>query len=93
MATKVKNVEVAKRDPNNAQRFITAMEDIEVVRVNVRLHDTVVAGRVFTDLACGGVFFKPGEVKNLEISAAEAARIRIRRDGPWTIVPASGGAQ
>lgn len=85
--TKTKNVEIAVRDPANAQRFITEMKDIEVVTVNVRLHDTVLAGRVFNDLVCGGVFFKPGEVKSLEISAPEAARIRARRDGPWELVP------
>ena len=82
-----------ERDPNNAQRFITAMEDIEVVRVNVRLHDTVVAGRVFTDVVCGGVFFNPGEIKSLEISAPEAEHIRERRDGAWEILPVSGGKQ
>ena len=91
--TKFKSVEMAKPDPANATRFVTEMKDVEVVRINVRLRDTVVAGRVFTDVACGGVFFKPGEVKSLEITAVEATRIRNRREGPWEIVPASGGKQ
>lgn len=87
-ATKTKNVEMAKRDPNNSTRFITEMKDMPVVQVKVRLRDTVVAGRVFTDVALDdGVFFNPGETKTLEISEPEAARIRARREGPWELVP------
>lgn len=85
MATK--NVEMARRDPANAQRFVSEMVDVEVVRVNIKNCDPAINGRVFTDVVSGGVWFATGETKTLEISEPEAARIRARRGGAWEIVP------
>lgn len=85
MATK--NVEMARRDPANAQRFVSEMVDVEVVRVNIKNCDPAINGRVFTDVVSGGVWFATGETKSLEVSEAAVAEIRARRGGAWELVP------
>ena len=85
MATK--NVEMARRDPANAQRFVSEMVDVEVVRVNIKNCDPAINGHVFNDVVCGAVWFATGETKVLEISKPEADCIRARRNGSWELVP------
>ena len=65
MATKMKNVEMARRDPANATRFVTEMKDIEVVRVNIKNCDPAINGHVFNDVVSGAVWFATGETKTL----------------------------
>lgn len=87
MATKT--VEMATRDPANAQRFVSEMVEVEIVRVNIRNRDRYARnGRTFSDVICGEVKFKPGEVKTLEISQALATELRNRRDPTWELTTA-----
>ena len=88
MATKT--VEMAQRDPANAQRFVSEMVEVEIVRVNIRNRDRYARnGRTFSDVVCGEVKFKPGEVKTLEISQALATELKKRRDPAWELTAAS----
>ena len=55
------------------------VEEVEIVRVNIRNRDPRSGGHVFNSVICGEVKFKPGEVKTLEISEPEAAEIKRNR--------------
>jgi hypothetical protein len=88
MATKT--VEMATRDPANAQRFVSEMVEVEIVRVNIRNRDRYARnGRTFSDVICGEVKFKLGEVKTLEISQALATELKKRRDPAWELTATS----
>jgi predicted secreted Zn-dependent protease len=79
-------VEMATRDPANAQRFVTEMVEITTVRVNVRCVVTNSGGRIMTDVALPTpVRFRPNEVKTVEISEGYATRIRRHEEPNWAI--------
>jgi len=88
MATKT--VEMAVRNPQTKQLIVDEVE-VQTVTVNVRnrdLHRT--GGHVFNDVALpDGVYFRPGDVKALEISEAEATRLKQRRDPVWELTNAA----
>jgi hypothetical protein len=82
----IKQVEMAVRDPANAQRFVTEMTEVQTVRVNVRNADSYYRrGRSLSDVISGAVHFRPGEVKTLEISEALATKIRRHEEPPWQL--------
>ena len=51
MATKT--VEMAKRDPANAQRFVSEVTEVEIVKVTIRNRDRRPAGRILNDVIAG----------------------------------------
>jgi hypothetical protein len=80
-----KRVEMAVRDAKTKQLVVDEVE-VEVVTVNVRNRDLRQrGGHVYTSLVSDMTFFKPGQVKTLQISEAEAAEIKRRRNGPWEL--------
>ena len=79
-----KTVDMAKRDPANAQR--SSGEYPSVVKVSIRNRDRRPAGRSFNDVISGQVKFRPGQVKTLEVSAAFAAELKARKDPSWELV-------
>jgi hypothetical protein len=86
MATK--QVEMAVRDPKTKKLVVDEVE-VQIVRVNVRNRDRRSGGHVFNDVALpDGVYFKPGEIKTLEISEAEAIRLKQRKDATWELTTA-----
>jgi hypothetical protein len=88
MATK--KVEMAVRDPKTRQLVVDEVE-VQTVRVNIRNRDLRrTGGHVFNDVALPeGVFFRPGEVKALEISEAEAARLKERKNAAFELTTAA----
>jgi hypothetical protein len=86
MATKL--VEMAVRDPKTKKLVVDEVE-VQIVRVNVRNRDRRSGGHVFNDVISGPVYFKPGEVKTLEISEAEAIRLKERKDATWELTTAA----
>jgi hypothetical protein len=91
MPTKL--VEMAVRDPKTKKLIVDEVE-VEVVTVNVRNRDLRRrGGHVYTSVVSDMTFFKPGEVKTLEISADEVAEIKRHRNGPWEIVAAAPTAR
>jgi hypothetical protein len=89
MATKT--VEMAKRDPANAQRFVSEATEVEVIKVSIRNRDRRPAGRILNDVISGQVKFRPGQVKTLEVSQALATELKARKDPSWELVPRKGG--
>jgi hypothetical protein len=85
MATK--QVEMAVRDPKTKKLVVDEVE-VQIVRVNVRNRDPRSGGHVFNDVISGPVYFKPGEVKTLEISEAEAIKLKQRKDATWELTTA-----
>jgi hypothetical protein len=84
-----KKVEMAIRDPRTRQLVVDEVE-VEVVRVNVRNRDLRrTGGHVLNIIICGEVYFKPGDVKTLELSKDEVAEIKRRRNGAWEITTAA----
>jgi hypothetical protein len=61
--------------------------EVEVVTVNIRNRDLRQrGGHVFNDMALpNGVYFKPGEIKTLEISEVEATKLKQRKDATWEL--------
>jgi hypothetical protein len=87
MATK--KVEMAVRDPKTKKLVVDEVE-VQTVTVNVRNRDLRRSGgHVFNSIICGEVKFKPGEIKTLEISEAEVAEIKSRRNGAWELTTAA----
>jgi hypothetical protein len=79
MATK--RVEMAVKDPKTKKLVVDEVE-IEVVTVNIRNRDLRQrGGHVYTSLVSGMTYFKPDEVKTLEISADEVAEIKRHKLG------------
>ena len=78
-----KTVDMAVRDPANAQRFVTESTPIEVVKVSIRNRDKRPAGRELNDVVCGQIKFRAGQTKTLEVSAALAAELKARKDPSW----------
>lgn len=89
MATKL--VEMAKRDPANAQRFVSEGVEVQIVKASIRNRDRRPAGRILNDVISGQVKFRPGQVKTLEISEALATELKSRKDPSWELVPRKGG--
>jgi hypothetical protein len=85
-----KKVEMAVRDPKTKKLVVDEVE-VQTVTVNVRNRDLRRSGggHVFNDVICGEVKFKPGEIKTLEISEAEVAEIKRRRNGAWELTTAA----
>ena len=84
MATKT--VEMAKRDPANAMRFVSEETEVQIVKVSIRNRDKRPAGRMLNDIISGQIKFKPGQVRTLEVSAAFAAELKARKDLSWELV-------
>jgi hypothetical protein len=81
-----KKVEMAVRDPKSKQLVVDEVE-VECVTVNIRNRDLRQrGGHVYTSLVSDMTFFKPGEVKTLEISADEVAEIKRHKNGAWELV-------
>jgi hypothetical protein len=78
---------MAVKDPKTKKLVVDEVE-IEVVTVNIRNRDLRQrGGHVYTSLVADSMtFFKPGEVKTLQISADEVAEIRRHRNGAWELV-------
>lgn len=83
-----KTVDMAVRDPANAQRFVTESTPVDIVKVSVRNRDKRPAGRELNDVISGRVLFRAGQVKTLEVSAAFAAELKARKDPSWELVRA-----
>ena len=81
-----KTVDMAVRDPANAQRFVTESTPVQVVKVSIRNRDKRPAGRVLNDIISGQIPFRAGQVKTLEVSAAFAAELKARKDPSWELV-------
>jgi hypothetical protein len=86
MATK--QVEMAVRDPKTKKLVVDEVE-VQIVRVNVRNRDRRSGGHVFNDVISGPVYFKPGEVKTLEISKTEAIKLKERKNATFELTTAA----
>jgi hypothetical protein len=87
MATKTVNMAV--RNPQTKQLIVDEVE-VQTVTVNVRNRDLRrTGGHVLNSLVGGEIFFRPGDVKRVELSQQEVAEIRRRRSGAWELTTAA----
>ena len=85
---RTKKVEMAVKDPKTKKLVVDEVE-VEVVTVNIRNRDLRQrGGHVYTSIVSDMTFFKPGEVKTLQISEQEVAEIKRRRNGVWELTTA-----
>jgi hypothetical protein len=60
------------------------------MRTNIRNRDLRQrGGHVYTSLVSDMTYFKPGEVKTLQISADEVAEIKRHKNGAWELTSAA----
>jgi hypothetical protein len=72
------------------RRLVVDEVEVQIVRVNLRNRDLRQrGGHVYTSVVSDMTFFKPGEVKSLEISENEVAEIKRHRNGAWELVTAA----
>ena len=84
-----KRVEMAVRDPKTKKLLVDEVE-VKGVTVNIRNRDRRSGGHVLNDVMLEeGVYFRPGEVKTLQISEAMVAEIKRHRNGPWELTTAA----
>jgi hypothetical protein len=84
-----KRVEMAVRDPKTKKLVVDEVE-VQIVTVNLRNRDLRQrGGHVYTSVVSDMTFFKPGEVKSLEISENEVAEIKRHPNGAWELVTSS----
>ena len=86
---RTKKVEMAVKDPKTTKLVVDEVE-VEVVTVNIRNRDLRQrGGHVYTSLVSDMTYFKPGEVKTLQISADEVAEIKRHKNGAWELTSAA----